>query len=303
MDANVNNPALPTLTNSFVFTLKKSSTDSYPITKSTNPNSSYIYNLRLSTKSGNSIFSNDGSTYVDTITSTNENVGVNYIRLTQDEEIVATVLDNTAVSRIFLANYTNTLAIEGSLSDLMYCEVIGLPSGAGSKVSGTELDLWNPNLETFNTAYDSFEHTLNVSDYILFNNGKLSVWFANTDKITFDLKKLDDNSLFNGKTLLNLVSFDRPQMIYTGRPTDTITWKCNMFYFTFKDVLSAKNWFLALANSPDAIAGLKNVRLAASGFVWDEDCLEAKSVIINQLTQAYINSCTYFTVFGQNWKQ
>lgn len=301
MDANVNNPNLPVLTNSFSFILKKISSDTYPVTKNTNPGASYIKNLKLSTKSGNAIFSSDGVTYKNTVNATSIPAFINYISLTQDEEIEATILDSKATSNIYLANYT-TLAIDISFDSLMYCEEFGLPSGAGSSVHGTELDLWNPNIQSLNIS-NIIENNIDLSDYILFNNGTLTSWFNYSNKVTFDLRKLDENPMFNGKTLYALVSYDKPQMIYTGQPTDIIKWNAKMHYFAFKDVASAKNWFLALANSPDAIAGLKNVRFIASGFVWDEDCLTAKNTIITQLTQEYINSCANFTVFGQNWKQ
>lgn len=302
MDAIVNNPNLPVLSNSVEFLLKNPNSASYPI--AIGPiNGNGIKNCKLETKSGNNIFSTDGVTYTNEISAASF-LNIKYIQLTQDEEIIATMLDVSAPSEFSFQNFTTNLAMEIKLESLMYFETFGIPTGAGSKIVGNATDLWNPKFMVLNVfAQNVFQENIDVSDFIRFNNGTLSSWMVKTTKITFDFKAIDDNPLLEGHHFSNMSSVGVAQMVYSGQPTDTITWTADMHYIGFKDVVSARNWFLALANSPNAIAGLKNVRLAATNFVWDEECLAAKTTIINTLTQEYINTCTNFTVFGQNWKQ
>lgn len=300
MDAIVNNPNLPVLSNSIEFLFKKPNSASYPIT--IGPiGANGIENCKLKTKSGNNIFSTDGVTYTNEI-SAKSFLNIKYIQLAQDEEIIATILNASNKSQFLFQNFTTNLAIEIKLESLMYFEEFGSPSGDGTKIFGNSTDLWNPKFINLNVN-KGFQENIDVSDFIRFNNGTLSTWYVMSAYITFDLKAIDDNPLFEGHNFKGIVSYHLNQMVYSGQPTDTIKWTANMHYFGFKDVVSARNWFLALANSPDAIAGLKNVRLSAQDFVWDEECLAAKNTIINTLTQEYINTCTNFTVFGQNWKQ
>lgn len=298
MDEIVNNPNLPILGNSVELILKKPNSTSYPIT--VGPGAS-IRNCKLKTKSGNNIFSTDGVSYTNEISAASS-LSIKYIQLTQDEEIIATILDASAKSGFLFQNLTTNLALEIKLESLMYFEEFGSPSGAGTKIFGNSTDLWNPKLRILNIQ-SGFQENIDVSNFIRSNDGTLFSWLVMSSYITFDLKAIDDNPLFKGYNFNEIVSFGVSQMVYSGQPTDTIKWTADKHYFGFKDVVSARNWFLALANSPDAIAGLKDVRLSAKDFVWDEECLAAKNTIINTLTQEYINTCTNFTVFGQNWKQ